>query len=61
MFLVNRGDCTAFKPNWQRDPVYSKKLFKAVKNDIDVHALGIDWTNKACNVNGELDIDLTPW
>ena len=61
MFLVNRGDCTTFKPNWQRDPIYSKKLVKAVKNGIDVYALGIDWTNKACNFNGELDIDLKPW
>ena len=61
MFLLNRGDCTAFKPNWQRDPVYSKKLVQAVKNGIDVYALGINWTNKACNFNGELDIDLTPW
>ena len=61
MFLVNRGDCTTFKPNWQRDPIYSKKLVKAVKNNINVHALGINWTNKACNFNGELDIDLKPW
>ena len=61
MFLVNRGDCTTFKPNWQRDPIYSKKLVKAVKNGIDVYALGINWTNKACNFNGELDIDLKPW
>ena len=61
VFLVNRGDCTAFKPNWQRDPIYSKKLVKAIKNGIDVYALGINWTNKACNFNGELDIDLKPW
>ena len=61
MFLVNRGDCMTFKPNWQRDPIYSKKLVKAVKNGIDVYALGINWTNKACNFNGELDIDLKPW
>ena len=61
MFLVNRGDCTTFKPNWQRDPIYSKKLVEAVKNGIDVYALGINWTNKACNFNGELDIDLKPW
>ena len=61
IFLVNRGDCTAFKPNWQRDPIYSKKLVKAVKNGIDAYALGINWTNKACNFNGELDIDLKPW
>ena len=61
VFLVNRGDCKAFKPNWQRDPIYSKKLVKAIKNGIDVYALGINWTNKACNFNGELDIDLKPW
>ena len=61
IFLVNRGDCTAFKPNWQRDPIYSKKLVKAVKKGIDVYALGINWTNKACNFNGELDFDLKPW
>ena len=61
MFLVNRGDCTTFKPNWQRDPIYSKKLVKAVKNGIGVYALGINWTNKACNFNGELEIDLKPW
>ena len=61
MFLVNRGDCMTFKPNWQRDPIYSKKLVKAVKNGIDVYALGINWTNSTCNFNGELDIDLKPW
>ena len=61
MFLVNRGDCTTFKPNWQRDPIYSKKLVKAVKNGIDVYALGINWTNSTCNFIGELDIDLKPW
>ena len=33
----------------------------AVKNGIDVYALGINWTNKACNFNCELDIDLKPW
>ena len=61
VFLVNRGDCTAFKPNWPRDPIYSRKLVKPVKNGIDVYALGVDWTNTACNFNGELDIDLKPW
>ena len=61
VFLVNRGDCSIFKPNWQRDSVYSKKLVKAVKRGIDVYALGIDWNDKACNFNGELEIDLKPW
>ena len=61
VFLVNRGDCSIFKPNWQRDSVYSKKLVKAVKSGIDVYALGIDWNDKACNFNGELEIDLKPW
>ena len=27
VFLVNRGDCTAFKPNWQR-PIYSRNLLR---------------------------------
>ena len=61
VFLVNRGDCTAFKPNWQRDPIYSKKLVKAVNNGIDVHALGVNWTSTTCNFNGELDVDLKRW
>ena len=61
LFLINRGDCKAFKPNWQRDPIYAKKLVTAAKNGIDVYALGVNWTYKACNFNGELDIDLTPW
>ena len=61
VFLVNRGDCTAFKPNWQRDPIYSKKLVKAVNNGIDIHALGVNWTNTTCNFNGELDVDLKRW
>ena len=61
VFLVNRGDCTAFKPNWQRDPIYSKKLVKAVNNGIDIHALGVSWTNTTCNFNGELDVDLKRW
>ena len=61
VFLVNRGDCTAFKPNWQRDPIYSKKLVKAVNNGIDVHALGVHWTNTTCNFNGVLDVDLKRW
>ena len=61
VFLVNRGDCTAFKPNWQRDPIYSRKLVKAVNNGIDIHALGVNWTNTTCNFNGELDVDLKRW
>ena len=61
VFLVNRGDCTAFKPNWQRDPIYSKKLVKAVDNGINVYALGVNWTNTTCNFNGELDVDLKRW
>ena len=61
VFLVNRGDCIAFKPNWQRDPIYSKKLVKAVDNGINVYALGVNWTNTTCNFNGELDVDLKRW
>ena len=61
VFLVNRGDCTAFKPNWQRDPIYSKKLVKAVNNGIDVYALGVNWTNSTCIFNDELDVDLKRW
>ena len=61
VFLVNRGDCTAFKPNWQRDPIYSRKLVKAVNNGINIHALGVNWTNTTCNFNGELDVDLKRW
>ena len=61
VFLVNRGDCVAFKPNWQRDPIYSKKLVKAVNNGIDVYALGVNWTNSKCTFNDELDVDLKRW
>ena len=61
VFLVNRGDCVAFKPNWQRDPIYSKKLVKAVNNGIDVYALGVNWTNTTCIFNDELDVDLKRW
>ena len=61
VFLVNRGDCTVFKPNWQRDTIYSKKLVKAVKSGIDVYALGVSWTDNSCNFNGELVVDLKPW
>jgi len=28
---------------------------------MDVYALGINWTSKACNFNGVLDFDLAPW
>ena len=61
VFLVNRGDCVAFKPNWQRDPIYSNKLVKAVNNGIDVYALGVSWTNTTCIFNDELDVDLKRW
>ena len=61
IFLVNRSDCLAFKPNWQRDPAYSKKLTTAVKNGIDVHALSIDWSSSSCSFVKELEIDLKPW
>ena len=61
IFLVNRSDCLAFKPNWQRDPAYSKKLATAVKNGIDVHALSIDWSSSSCSFVKELEIDLKTW
>ena len=61
IFLVNRGDCSTFKPNWQRDPVYSKKLVKAVKYGVQIYALGVNWSDKACYFNSELNVDLKPW
>ena len=61
VFLVNRDDCSLFKPNWQRDPIYSKKLVEAVNNNIDAHALKVGWESSSCHFMGELDIDLNIW
>ncbi len=61
VFLVNRGDCHLFKPNWQKDIVYSKKLAEAFENGIDMHALSVTWNESSCDFLRELDIDLQPW
>jgi DNA-binding sugar fermentation-stimulating protein len=61
VFLVNRGDCSNFKPNWQKDPIYSKRLTEALKSGVDIYALGVSWDDKTCKFNGQLNVDLKPW
>ena len=61
VFLVNRGDCTAFKPNWQRDPIYSEYLNKAFDIGIDIIAVKLSWINNKCYFNNKIKIDLKKW
>ena len=61
VFLVNRGDCHLFKPKWQKDIVYSKKLAEAFKNGIEMHALSVTCNESSVDFERELDIDLQHW
>ena len=61
LFIVNRGDCDTFKPNWQRDSEYSKMLVKADKAGVDIQAVGVEWKESVCIFRSMLSIDLQKW
>ena len=61
LFIVNRGDCDTFKPNWQRDKEYSKMLNKAHSAGVDIQAVGIEWNKGICNYRSILTVDLEKW
>ena len=61
MFIVNRGDCDTFKPNWQRDKEYSKMLNKAHSAGVDIQAVGIEWEMGICKYRSTLTVDLKEW
>ena len=61
MFIVNRGDCDTFKPNWQRDKEYSKMLNKAHSAGVDIQAVGIEWKMGICKYRSILTVDLKKW
>ena len=61
LFIVNRDDCDVFKPNWQRDPIYSEYLNKAFDIGIDIIAVKLSWINNKCYFNNKIKIDLKKW
>ena len=61
LFIVNRDDCDVFKPNWQRDPIYSEYLSKAFDIGIDIIAVKLSWINNKCYFNNKIKIDLKKW
>ena len=61
LFVVNRGDCEIFKPNWKADPTYAKSLLSAQQCGITLLAIKINWTLTGCYFDKELKIDLEEW
>ena len=58
IFIVNRGDCDTFKPNWQRDKEYSKMLNKAHSAGVDIQAVGIEFRWAYANIDQPLQLIL---
>ncbi|MAV16677.1 MAG: hypothetical protein CMG08_07780 [Candidatus Marinimicrobia bacterium] len=61
LFIVNRDDCIIFKPNWQRDPIYSAYLKRAYNVGIDIIALRLSWNGNKCYFDDSIKIDLKKW
>ena len=61
LFVVNRSDCKAFKPNWASDPTYCKYLVKAKEAGINLLAIKMHWNEKGCYFDSQLKVELDKW
>ena len=61
LFVVNRSDCNAFKPNWASDPVYCNYLLKAKEAGVNLQAVKIHWDDMSCYYHSQLKIELDKW
>ncbi|PZP39229.1 MAG: DNA/RNA nuclease SfsA [Pseudomonas fluorescens] len=58
IFMVQRGDCTTFRPADEIDPVYAATLRSAVKAGVQAIALGCSLTETGIKVDRRLQIVL---
>ena len=57
IYVIQRSDCTAFIPNYVKDPKYSNKLYDVILNsDVEVYVLSYKWIKDRLYFNKELDI-----
>ena len=61
LFVVNRSDCKAFKPNWASDPTYCRYLVKAKEAGINLVAVKMHWNEKGCYFDSQLKVELDKW
>jgi len=58
LFLVQRGDCTHFKPARDIDPVYADALVKAVEAGVEVLCYAVDVRVEGLSVDAPLPVYL---
>ena len=56
VFVVQREDCGAFSPNFEKDPVYSKALKDAYENGLVIKAVMLKLTTKTVKFIKELPV-----
>ena len=61
LFIVNRSDCNAFRPNWASDPVYCNYLLIAKDAGVNLQAVKMHWDDKSCYYHSQLKIELDKW
>tara|TARA_A100001011_G_scaffold94934_1_gene99767 strand:- start:3933 stop:4763 length:831 start_codon:yes stop_codon:yes gene_type:complete len=61
LFIVNRSDCNAFRPNWASDPVYCNYLLMAKDAGVNLQAVKMHWDDKSCYYHSQLKIELDKW
>jgi DNA-binding sugar fermentation-stimulating protein len=57
IYIVQRSDCTAFIPNFLKDPKYSNKLYDIInENKVEVYVLSYKWRKNKLYFDKELKI-----
>ena len=57
IYVLQRSDCTAFIPNYIKDPKYSDKLYEIKENsNVEIYVLSYKWRGDKLYFNKELDI-----
>jgi sugar fermentation stimulation protein A len=57
-FVVQRPDATAFRPQWDRDPVFAQALLGAAENGVDVYAYTANICLAGCGIEGRIPVYL---
>lgn len=57
IYVLQRSDCTAFIPNYIKDPKYSDKVYEVKnKSSVEIYVLSYKWRGDKLYFNKELDI-----
>jgi DNA-binding sugar fermentation-stimulating protein len=57
IYVLQRSDCTAFIPNYIKDPKYSDKLYEVKnKSNVEIYVLSYKWKGDKLYFNKELNI-----